>query len=317
MSAKAELASPHSEQRALAISKWGNLFMAAAGVLAAWLSNSTAVLMDGLFSLIGFSSAILGARISARLAHAPDRFRPIGYAADEAIYQTFRALSLLGLILFAFFGAVIKIADYAQGGEVTPLNYATLYVYFPVVSAVCFGLALTHLAAWRKSGRTSAMLRMEAKASAFDGVMTLAAGAGLAVFPFLAGTSLGWISPIGDSIVVIVLCSMAVGRYYSDFTEGVGELAGASAAPEKVRRAKIDALQVIHEFGGKLIDFSVIKLGRTAYVQVYLDPERPITADLVDDLTRKLDAVISQSAGNAISTVLISRHGRNFGRTSD
>ena len=56
-----------AEQRALAISKWGNLFMGAAGVLAAVLSNSSAVLVDGLFSLIGFAAAIIGARISARI----------------------------------------------------------------------------------------------------------------------------------------------------------------------------------------------------------------------------------------------------------
>ncbi len=49
------------ERRSLNIGKWGNLFMGAAGVLAAWLSNSQALLVDGLFSLIGFASAVLGA----------------------------------------------------------------------------------------------------------------------------------------------------------------------------------------------------------------------------------------------------------------
>ena len=36
---------------------WGNLLMAAAGFWGAVLSNSTAIMMDGLFSLVGFGSS--------------------------------------------------------------------------------------------------------------------------------------------------------------------------------------------------------------------------------------------------------------------
>ena len=126
------------EQRALAISKWGNLFMGTVGVVAAVLSNSSAVLVDGLFSLIGFTAAVIGARISARVHLAPSRSRPIGYAADEAIYQTFRALSLLGLIFFAVGSAILNIADYVRGGEIDELNYGPLLAYFVVICVVCF-----------------------------------------------------------------------------------------------------------------------------------------------------------------------------------
>ncbi|MCP4207699.1 MAG: hypothetical protein GY767_11710, partial [Shimia sp.] len=52
------------EMRALSIAMAGSLFMGGAGVLAAILSNSTAIMMDGLFSLIGFTSAFIGRKIS-------------------------------------------------------------------------------------------------------------------------------------------------------------------------------------------------------------------------------------------------------------
>ena len=41
------------EYRTMDLTRWANLAMGIAGVLAAWASNSQAMLMDGLFSLIG------------------------------------------------------------------------------------------------------------------------------------------------------------------------------------------------------------------------------------------------------------------------
>ena len=89
------------ELRSLAVSKWANLFMATSGIFAAWLSNSEAILLDGLFSGVGFISAIVAARVGVAVNQPPDRRRPFGYDADEAIYTTFRSLTILGLIVFA------------------------------------------------------------------------------------------------------------------------------------------------------------------------------------------------------------------------
>lgn len=79
------------------------------------LSNSNAIMMDGLFSLIGFTSAVLGRRISQRIDAGPDKLRPFGYAADEAIFSTLRSLSLLGLVLFAITSALKSIYNYLNG----------------------------------------------------------------------------------------------------------------------------------------------------------------------------------------------------------
>lgn len=298
------------ERHALMLSKWGNLLMGAAGVLAAWLSNSTAVLVDGLFSLIGFLAAVIGARVSETIHLAPDHRRPIGYAADESIYVTFRALTLLGLVVFAICNALLNIARYASGGDIPVLRFEPLVVYFVAVGAICFGLAVIHHSTWRKTGRSSDVLRLEAKAATFDGAITLAAGAGLSIFSFLKGGPIGWVAPIGDSLIVLLLCFLVIGRYYGDFMQGIGELAGVSAAPEHIASARRAVRRVIDEAGGRLVDLSVLKLGRRYLVQVYYDPNTPILAASVDDLTRRIDAALAADMGQASSTVLVSRHGR-------
>ena len=83
--------------------------------------------------MIGFAAAVVGARVSASTQLAPDKTRPIGYAADESIYATFRALSLLGLVAFAAGSAVLNIVNYAGGGEIPDLSYGPILVYFVVI----------------------------------------------------------------------------------------------------------------------------------------------------------------------------------------
>ena len=298
------------EQRSLRIGKWGNLFMGLAGVLAAWLSYSQALLVDGLFSLVGFTAAIFASRVAETTRRNPDIYRPLGYAAEESIYTTFRALSLLGLLIFAFGSAMLNIIEYANGGTINDLRYGPIIIYFVVICIVCFGLAAMHHAAWKSTDRQSDVLRLESQAAFFDGIMTVAAGVGLSVMPFLEGGPFAWIAPIGDSLIVLLLCGVVVGRYLSDFMNGLGELAGVSVDQEKVTAAQQAVQPVFDEIGGRLVDLSIVRIGRWFQAQMYFAPAEPIAAADVDDATRECDGILSDVLGQTTSVILISEHGR-------
>lgn len=276
------------ERRSLGVAMWGNLLMAAAGLLAAVLSNSTAILMDGLFSLVGFGSAILARRISRRVGAGPDAARPFGYAADEALFSTFRALSLLGLIAFAVANAVRTILAHLNGAPPEPLIFAPMIVYFAGVGVVCVVLWAFHHVTWRKTGRQSAILRIEAKAALFDAVITAAAGAGLGAIHVFREGPLAVVAPVGDSVIVLMLCLLAVGIHLREFRRGLGELAGVSAASGDHAVAARALRPAIAEDGGTLRDLSVVRLGRTSLITAYYDPGRPVRAAEMDDLTLRM-----------------------------
>ncbi|AUH63787.1 cation transporter [Paracoccus zhejiangensis] len=276
------------EARALTLAMWGNLFMAVAGLAAGFLSNSNAIMMDGLFSLIGFASALLGRRISRRVEAGPDRLRPFGYAADEAIFITFRSLSLLGLVLFAVTNAAKNIFDYAMGTPPEPLIFGPMIGYFVIIGGTCLGLWLSHRRAWQKTGRTSDILRLEARASAFDGIITASAGVGLALIYLLRDGPLAVIAPVGDSIIVLFLCLTVIGQYFSGFRAGLGELAGVTAPPDRVALARRSLRPALSEDGGRLHDLSVMKTGRSFLVTAYYDPLRSVTAAEIDALNLRL-----------------------------
>lgn len=310
--AKPKPDSAKAEARALTISMWGNLFMGAAGVLAAILSHSQAILMDGLFSIIGFSAAILGKRIARTAEAGPDRLRPYGYAADEAIFTTFRALSLLGLVLFAVTGSAMQIFAYISGEVMPELIFEPMVAYFVVIGATCALLWGFHTWAWRHGGRRSDILRLEAASAGFDGLITVAAGAGLVAVYLYRDGFLAPIAPVGDSIIVMILCLAVVGHYYQDFKAGIGELAGITATPKHLATARRALRPAITEDGGTLVDLSVSKLGRSFVVGVYYDPGRAVRAGEIDLFVRRIEQALASALKGAEAIVIISEHGRRW-----
>lgn len=300
------------ESRSLLVAMWGNLLMGAAGILAAILSNSTAIMMDGLFSLIGFTAALLGRRIGRRVNAGPDRARPMGYAADEAIFSTFRALSLVGLVLFAAASAGMNIYRYTRGTKMPDLNFGPMFLYFIGIGVTCFLLWALHQYTWSRTGKVSEILRMEAKSSMFDGIITTAAGIGLgAVYLFRDGF-LAPIAPVGDSIVVLVLCLTVVGQYRWDFLSGLGELAGVTANPKSIATARRAIRSSVAHYGGIITDVSVMKLGRNHLVTVYYNPQRSIKARDIDELNLQMIRDTRKVIPGADVILIVSEHPRRW-----
>lgn len=298
------------ERRALGIAKWSNLGMAVAGVLAAWFSNSQALLVDGLFSMIGFLSAIVAARISGNSGRAADARRPMGYAAEEAIYQTFRSLLLLGLVLFGVTSAGMNIARYAAGAEIPELQFGVIIFYFVGICATCFFLAMNFRRAWIRSGRKSQILRLEMLAARYDGLITLAAGLGLSLGPVLMTTPLAWMSPILDSLVVIGLCGISIGLYWREFRGGLGELAGVSAAPDVIARTRRALRPAVQAHGMKTRALSLIKLGRHYQMILYIEPLAPISGARLDDATRAVKKALQPVLGRVDCVLVPTEEGR-------
>jgi predicted Co/Zn/Cd cation transporter (cation efflux family) len=300
------------EARSLAISMWGNLFMGVAGIVAAVLSNSTAILMDGLFSVIGFIAAWLGRRILRTVDAAPDKLRPMGYAADEAIFSTFRALSLLGLVLFAVATSGLSIFNHLRGLPPTVLNFGPLFVYFAVVGLTSFLLWAVHRYTWARTGKVSEILRLEAKAALFDAIITAAAGVGLALVFLYRDGFLAPVAPIGDSLVVLILCLAVIGQYRRDLLAGLGELAGVTADPKTVSTARRALRPCLAEDGGTLVDISVMKVGRNYLVTVYYDPERAVHAKEVDALNLCMIRDVREALPGADVLLMISEYPRQW-----
>ncbi len=87
------------------------------------------------------------------------------------------------------------------------------------------------------------------------------------------------VAPVGNALIVLVLCSMAWGRYLSDFRNGLAELAGATAPVASYRAVRRLVRAPLAAWGGTLLDLAVLKTGRSHSVALFVDPERSVSAD--------------------------------------
>ena len=137
----------------------------------AYLSGSDAILINVSFCGVGFASAIIAARVGAIVLLPPDRDHPVwGYESYEALYVMFRSLVLVGVTVFAGFGAAEKILAYSFGEEPPELVLGPIVIYTIAMSVICFGLAAWHRSNWTQSGKQSEVLKIESKASLIDGI---------------------------------------------------------------------------------------------------------------------------------------------------
>lgn len=289
---------------------FGSLVMGIAGVSASVLSNSSALLVDGLFSLVGFCAAIVAIRVGRQASAAADDDRPFGYSADEAVFTTFRSLSLLGLVVFAFAGAVTKIAAYIGGTVPIAVKYEVIGIYVVAISLICLGLWANYRRAWKNSGEQSDILMLEARAAAFDGSITATAGVGFGLVYLLQNGPLAFVAPIGDSIIVLFLCLFAAATYWSDFKNSLGELVGVSAAPKIIQKVRATVQEKFSNENVDVIDIVVSKSGRLHFVAVFVNPFAPILAADVDRLSLLLEENLKAQFSRVEVLVIISESGR-------
>lgn len=301
---------PNVEKRSLTVGKWANLVMAVAGVGAAWASHSDALLVDGLYSGVNFLSAVVATRVGMAVARQPDARRPFGYEADEALYVTFRSMTLIGILAFAMFTAVTKILTYWAGGDVPALNFGPIQVYVLAMVAICAWLAYRHHRAYVETGRTSELLLTERRAAIIDGVLSAGAGVALLLIPFLQGTALEGIVPVADAVVVLIMAGAIIAQPIGAFRRALAEIAGESAAGEKVESVRKALLGSLEGQDVEVVDLAVTKLGRRYTAVGYLKPAEATTAAQVDALNAAFQARCLDVLGDVRSEIVLTETAR-------
>ncbi len=297
------------EKRSLAVGKWANLLLAGAGIAAAYASRSDALLVDGLYSGMNFASAMVAARVSVAILRPADRRYPFGYSAYEALYAKFRGLFLLGIMTFAAFGAVRKIVTYATGGQVPALVFGPIMVYTVAMVTICFGLATWHRYNWRRSGRRSVLLSTESKAAVVDGLISGGAGGGLVAASLLQDTSLGFLVPVADAIVVLVLTACMIRQPLAMFLGALREVAGAAADPETHRKVRLRMEKLLKDRAFSLLEVVVTKMGRCHFVVAYVKPDVPVSGDAADALWKEIEASCVAQLQDAKAELIIAATG--------
>ncbi len=287
------------ERSSVRIAKWANLWMAAAGVTAALVTNADALMLDGVFSGVNFIIAIVAQRVAASVAREPDAGRPFGYEIDESVYVMFRALILLGIIAVAAFMAVDKILAYASGAEIEPVRFDRIMVYVGLMVATSAGLAAVHHRNWRRTGKTSRLLAAERSAAIIDGALSAGAGIAFLVFGAMRGTALDVLVPVADSFVILILCLVMLPQPLGLFRGAFDEVLGVGLPPDERDRTFDCVRPVLDGMGLHLAEIAAIRTGRILSVLAYARSDTPVSGETLDQARERVAQQLHRLHGRA------------------
>lgn len=282
------------ERRSLNLAKWANLLMGIAGIIAATGSHASALMLDGLFSGVNFLAAVMAGRVAVSIQRKPSPLRPFGYEIDEPMYVMFRSLVLTGVILVAGISAAGKIIDYIAGAEMAEIRLDWVVAYMIVMVSICTFMAAWHHRNWVKTERRSELLRTERGASLIDGVLSAAAGAAFLAISLLRGTSLAFLVPISDAIVVFGLTAYMIPKPIHNFVDAAKEVLGESAGPETVERWRRAIRDALEETAFTLVEVAVTKMGRSHFAVAYIRFDDLASAKTLDNIRKKLELACSE-----------------------
>ena len=276
------------EARALRLSVWMSMVMAALGIGFGLLTESDAIMLDGFFSLIGFVMALVTIRVARLVVQPADQHFHFGYAQFEPFLNAMKGLLMLGVAGFAFAGAVDAVI---HGGHDVKPGLATLYAILALTGCLAVGAAQRKAAA--RTG--SPLLAVDSKNWLIDGFLS---GVVLLVFVaavILDGTRWAFVVPYMDPGLVILLVLGIVFIPLRIVRDNMREI--LAFAPDSVTQTDVRN-RVEGALAGVPVESSqvrMMKIGRFLYVlnQIVVSPEfRPGGVEELDRVRERIAAAM-------------------------
>jgi len=147
---------------------------------------------------------------------------------------------------------------------------------------------------WRLGGCSSELLISNSRTSLFDAAISAGTGMALVSSPLLLGTPLAFMTPVSDSLIVLVLSAVFLPAPLQELGQAVSESAGASVEPALHQRCQNALAADFNNHGCSLVELAMIKLGRTFTVVAYVDPSVALLSSDVDRLRQRLNLQMQQ-----------------------
>jgi cation diffusion facilitator family transporter len=193
-----------AERRSLVASAAGNVVIACVGVTIALISDSQAILLDGLFNAIYFGTALFTLRVATLVRRGDDARFPYGYGFFEPLVNGLKGFLILGVSLLALVGSVEALF---AGGRLIRPGLAVAYGVFAMAAGFLL-MAITKRGA-KKSG--SPLVKADADGWTVNAAVSACVLLAFATIFLIEDTSLDWLAPYVDPTVVLGVVLLSIG----------------------------------------------------------------------------------------------------------
>jgi predicted Co/Zn/Cd cation transporter (cation efflux family) len=277
-----------SERAALLVSAAAALVIGSVGVAAALATGSGAILLDGLFNLCFFGTALVTLRVATLLARPDDERYPFGYLFFEPLINSVKGLLILGVSLFALFDALVALAT---GGRAVAFGPAMLYAAFATLACLAVTLGLRRARAAAASPLVDADIDNWTVNTAISGGVLAGFVAAAALERAGLRTAAAHVDPAMVALVVLVSIAVPVRMAGT----GLMALLNRAPAPHVVAGMEAAVRGALGDLPLARLYVRAIQPGRTTYVVVHalVPPGTPLALDHADRLRGAVIAALA------------------------
>jgi cation diffusion facilitator family transporter len=287
------------EANVLRVSLLATVLVAAGGIVGGLFSGSMAIVFDGLFSGIDAAITALTLHVARIVVREADRRHQFGYWHFEPLVLALNSCVLVILCIYAFVNAV---AGLLSGGNIPDLGPALAYT--GLVSVVCLGMHAYQRLANRQIG--SEFIRLDMHSWLMSGVITVTLLISFGAALMIRGTPFAWASAYIDPAVLAVLSPLLMAMPLATVRRAFREMT-LVAPPDLDRRVKAIMAEFVARRGLEGFTSYAAKVGRAAFIEVYVILPRGFPLSGVEDLDAmraEVDELIRDAEGDHWLTVV-------------
>lgn len=279
--------------------------MAALGIGFAVTTSSDAVLLDGIFSLVGSVVGFIALRVAAIVMMPGDDVFHFGYAVFEPMLNLSKGLLMLFVALFALVSACAVIVD---GGREVSAGWVLVYAL--IASIGCFTIAFLQ---WRLSKATnSPLLHVDTKNWLLDGVISLAVAVAFLLAMMISNTRFEYLIPYADPSVVFVLVLLSLPIPLKIVRENWNQIVGKAPELPIQQKARLAIEEGLADAAPVKTKIRMQQLGRLNYVQLYVlcDDERKLSLKDLDKCRRAIAVELNEVFDHLALDVIFTNDGK-------
>ncbi len=251
------------ERRALKVSLGGALFMALLGFGYAFYTHSEAILLDGVYSLVGLLLDLITLQVAVLIARPEDEHFQFGYAQFEPLLNLFKGLVFLGICVFA---AIAAVKTLLSGGREVVLGDAVIYSLLATMGCVLVAVYTRRVA--KRSD--SDLVAVSAKGWILDSAFSIAVLLAFLLGYLLQGGAFGPYLPYLDPVLVLILVALALPVPIGVLRDSLREVVLMAPSLEVQQAIHGKLQQVIDGLAFDDYKVRVVKVGRSIYANIYL-----------------------------------------------
>lgn len=287
-----------NEKTALKISILGCVFMGGLGISFALLTNSDAILLDGMFNLIAFGLGIITLKIFLRLEKGETERFQFGYYAFEPFINIIKSLSVLGVSIMAL---VISVEKLFLGGSELALGYAIVYSVIATSGCIVIMIGLRHISKRIKSP----LVEVDAKNWTVSCMLSGAILAAFVISFVLSENGWGDAALYVDPIMVIGLVIVVISIPIKILRQNLLQMLLSSPPEDIVKDIRNKIEGCISSLNPTKVKIRVAQQGRLTYVMTHVTLPKDSPHYSVEELDNIRDKVSETTDDENISVDIV------------